>query len=120
MNWHRIIDDLWLRVVSSRIYNTIVVIGFISPAVIIIAAVLSIFIVEGQKSFDQLTAVTAESGCLSGDKQPAPYTELTQKYQLPPELKDCRIYGLAWGWSDRKPLVVIVPKDGIKGPQILD
>jgi hypothetical protein len=60
MNWQRII------------YNTVVAMGFMSPASIIITAVLC-------------------SGCLSGDKQPAPYTELTQYYQLPPDLKDCRM-----------------------------
>ena len=84
MNWQRIIDDLWLRLVRSGIYNTVVVMGFVSPAVIIIAAVLC-------------------SGCLSGDKSPAPYTELTQKYQLPSELKDCKIYGLALIMNDFPP-----------------
>jgi hypothetical protein len=54
------------------------------------------------------------SGCTS--KLPAPYIDITDRYELPPELKDSKIFLLGGGWSDRKPLFVLVPKNGLKQP----
>jgi hypothetical protein len=50
------------------------------------------------------------SGCVSHD--PAPYLEVTGEYELPPEMKGCKIYVLGGGWSSKHPVWAIVSPKG--------
>lgn len=52
--------------------------------------------------------------------KPAPYQDLTINYQLPPELKDHKIFVLGGGWSATNPLWVVVPPQGLDKPLIIE
>jgi hypothetical protein len=59
------------------------------------------------------------SGCTSNCA--APYIDVTYQYQLPPELKDHKIFLLGGGWSDRKAIWVVVSPEGIiKHPIVVE
>lgn len=51
------------------------------------------------------------SGCgLSQDK--APYKDMTHRYEMPPEMRGCKVYVLGGQYTDTNPLWVIVSPDG--------
>lgn len=52
------------------------------------------------------------SGCFSASPTPVPYSEMTDRYQLPPEMDGYKIYVLGGGWTATYPLWVIVSPEG--------
>lgn len=50
-------------------------------------------------------------GCCDGSRS-APYVDKTREYQMPPELKRCKIYVLGGGWSSTYPIWVVVNERG--------
>jgi hypothetical protein len=64
------------------------------------------------KNFICLISLLFISGCTSNCA--APYIEVTHQYQLPPEIKNHKIFLLGGGWSDRKALWVVVDPNGNK------
>jgi hypothetical protein len=49
-------------------------------------------------------------GCSRSD--PAPWTEVTEEYELPKEMQGCRIFILGGGWSGANPIWVVVSPSG--------
>jgi len=49
-------------------------------------------------------------GC--SEKFPAPYSDVTHKYDLPPEMKGAKIYVLGGEWSGVNPIWVVLLPEG--------
>jgi hypothetical protein len=52
------------------------------------------------------------SGCFSAPPTPAPYSEMTDRYQLPSGMEGHKIYVLGGGWTATYPLWIIVSPEG--------
>lgn len=50
------------------------------------------------------------SGCSFSGR--APYTEMTDRYEMPPEMRGCKVYILGGGYTDTHPLWVVVSPEG--------
>lgn len=50
------------------------------------------------------------SGC--GFSEKAPYKDMTHRYEMPPEMRDCKVYVLGGEFTNTNPLWVVVSPDG--------
>lgn len=55
-------------------------------------------------------ALTLLSGC--GFPEKAPFKDMTHRYEMPPEMRGCKVYVLGGQYSDTYPLWVVVSPDG--------